>query len=234
MNEKMKKALEAAAEDIRNMPRDEFFKSIFGFTPEEEKAYTQEKFLEELTNLRTFFVNGQYSFEPKYNGEPEATVSKLFWHYINAHARSNYQDTTETFPTYYIELPQYGIRVTQIYGQGTLTIVEDFDYSDVKYIISNATRLKREAVWREKERIKEMLRGKPNLYDEVRFSTEVNGIGIVDTGVVTKVYTKKGVIRYMIDSVHNGTVLVYFEQGEKYPMDMVEVTVYHPDNYDNY
>lgn len=231
MNEKMKKALEAAIEDINNMSDDDFLKSVFGYTPEEEKAYTQEKFLEELAYLRSFFVNGRYSFEPKYNGEPEATVSKLFWNYINKHARSNYEDSTETFPTYYIELPQYGIRVTKMYGQGTLTIVEDFDYRDEKYIIRNATRLKREAVWREQERIKEMLRDKPNLYDEVRFSTEVNGIEIVDTGVITKVYTKKGVIRYLIDSVHNGTVIVHLSGGEKYPLDTVEVIVYHPDNY---
>lgn len=229
----MKKALDAAAEDIRNMPRDEFFKSVFGYTPEEEAAYTAEQFSTELAYLRTFFEDGAYNFEPRYDGKPEPEISKLFWNFISKNARSNYQDPTEVFPTYYIELPQYGIRVTHVYGQGTITIVEDFDYSDPFYMIANATRLKREGAWREQERIKELFRGKPQRLDGVRFSTEVNGIGIVDTGVIERVYHKKGVIRYLIDSVHNGKVIVYYEQGEKYPMDMVEVTVYHPDNYDN-
>lgn len=233
MNEKMKNALNAAAESIRNMPPEEFFKSVFGYTPEEEEAYTEEKFLEELNYLRTFFVNGAYCFEPKYNGEPEATVSKLFWKFISKNARSSYEDTTEVFPTYYDELPKYGIRVTTVHGQGSISIVEEFDYNTVEYIARNATRLKREGAWREQERIKDLLRGKPNYLDEVKFSTTIDGEPVLDTGVIIRVYTKKDTIRYLIDSVEHGQVVVFYD-NEKYPLDVVEVTQYHPNNYDSY
>ncbi|EBS4516484.1 hypothetical protein DQT32_03535 [Salmonella enterica subsp. enterica serovar Braenderup] len=233
MNEKMKKGLEAAAEAIRNMPRDEFFKSVFGFTPEEEDAYTEEKFLEELNYLRTFFVDGAYCFEPKYNGEPEAKVTKLFWNFISKNARSKYEDTTEVFPTYYDELPNYGIRVTTVHGQGSISIVEEFDYNTVEYMARNATRLKREGAWREQERIKELLRDKPNCLDEVKFSTVIDGVEVHDTGVITKVYTKKDVIRYLVDTVNYGEIIIFYE-NEKYPLDKIEVTLYHSDNYDSY
>lgn len=234
MNEKMKKALESALEEIDKMSPDEFFISLYGYTPEQEAAYTEEQFRTELEHLRTFFENGSYTFHPPFEGEVVPELTKLFWNYTRTKARSDYEDPTATFPTYYVELPQFGIRITHVYGQGTLTTVEEFDYRNVEYMIRNATRLKREGAWREQERIKELFRGKPQLLDEVRFSTEVNGIGIVDTGVIERVYHKKGVIRYLIDSVNNGKVVVFYEQGEKYPMDMVEVTVYHPNNYDSY
>lgn len=232
MNEKMKKALEAAAEDIRNMSSEDFLTMMHGYSPAEYAAYTEEKFLEELNYLRTFFVNGSYCFEPKYGDEPEATVSKLFWTYISNNALSSYEDTTKVFHTYYDELPKYGIRVTTIHGQGSITIVEDFDYSNVEYLARNATRLKREGAWREQQRIKDMLHGKPNYLDEVKFSTTINGEPVLDTGVIIRVYTKKGEIRYLIDSVENGQVIVFYD-NEKYPLDVVEVTQYHPDNYDN-
>lgn len=231
MNMKQENVWRKLREEFDNMPAEELFKKIYGYTPEEEAAYTAEHFSTELAYLRTFYEDGAYSFEPRYDGKPEPEISKLFWNFINKNARSNYEDTTETFPTYYVELPKFGIRVTHIYGQGTITVVEDFDYSDPFYMIRNATRLKREEAWREQERIKELFRDKPQLLDEVRFSTEVNGIGIVDTGIIERVYHKKGVIRYLIDSVNNGKVIVFYEQSEKYPMDMVEVTVYHPNNY---
>lgn len=233
MNEKMKNALNAAAESIRNMPPEEFFKSVFGYTQEEEAAYTEEKFLEELNYLRTFFVNGAYCFEPKYNGEPEAKVTKLFWNFISKNARSKYEDTTEVFPTYIDELPKYGIRVTTVHGQGSISIVEEFDYNTVEYMARNATRLKREGAWREQERINELLRDKPNYLDEVKFSTVIDGVEVHDTGVVTKVYTKKDVIRYLVDTVNYGEVIIFYE-NEKYPLDKIEVTLYHPDNYNSY
>lgn len=232
MNKNISNALQAALDSINEISSDEFYNSIYGFSLSEENEYTEEKFIEELNYLRTFFVDGQYCFEPKYNGEPEATVSKLFWNYISKYARSSYEDTNETFPTYYDELPKYGIRVTTIHGQGTINIIEDFDYGDMKYIMSNATRFKREGVWREKERIKNLLRNKPNLYDEVKFSTSINGDPILDTGVIIRVYTKKNTIRYLIDSVDNGEVIVFYN-NDQYPLDVVEVTLYHPDNYDN-
>lgn len=220
-------------EEIDAMSPSDLFKSVFGYTPEEEAAYTEESFLEELNYLKTFFVNGVYKFEQKYDGEPEASVTKLFWNYISKNARSNYEDPHATFTTYYQELPKYGLRITTIHGQGSIKIVEEFDYSTVEYLARNATRLKREGVWREKERIKDLLRGKPNYLDEVKFSTTIDGEPVLDTGVIIRVYTKKDEIRYLIDSVENGEVIVFYN-NEKYPLDAVEVTQYHPDNYDNY
>ena len=233
MNNKLEEILASVEEDIKNMPYAELYKSMYGFTPEEEQAYTHEKFMKELTYLRTFFVDGQYCFEPKYAGEPEAEVSKLFWNFIENNARSKYEDASATFPTYYSELPNYGIRVSYIDGQGTITTVEDFDYTNIEYIAQNASRLKREGVWREQERIKEMLRGKPNYLDEVEFSTVIDGKEVSDSGVIIKVYTKKNVIRYLIDSVNYGNVIVFIN-NDKHPVDTVQVKVYYPDNYDTY
>lgn len=232
-NDKMQGWLDKAIEHMKNTPADELIKQLWGFTPQEEAEYTEEKFIEELNYLRTFFVDGAYCFEPKYGDEPEATVSKLFWNYISKNARSSYEDTSEVFPTYYDELPKYGIRVTTVHGQGSISIVEEFDYNTPEYMIRNASRLKRESAWREQERIKDLLRGKPNYLDEVQFSTTIDGKEIHDTGVITKVYTTKNVIRYRIDSVNHGILIIFYE-NEKYPLDKVEVTLYHPDNYESY
>ncbi|QXO12648.1 hypothetical protein pEaSNUABM49_00407 [Erwinia phage pEa_SNUABM_49] len=232
MHSDMKAALDAALEDIKNMSSDDFFAKLYGYNPEQLQAYTEEVFLVELQYLRSFFVDGAYSFEPSYDNLPVPEITKLFWNYIERNARSTYEDTSTSFPTYYVELPKYGIRVTHIYGQGTVTVVEDFDYSDPMYIAKNITRFKREAAWEHQRKIDELLYGKPKHLDEVRFSTEVNGIGIVDTGIIERVYTKKGVVRYLIDSVNNGKVLVFYDQGEKYPMDAVEIIELHPNNYD--
>lgn len=220
-------------EEIENTPFDDLHKSIYGYTAAEYAAYTEEKFLEELNYLRTFFVDGAYCFEPKYGDEPEATVSKLFWKYISNNARSSYEDTSESFPTYYDELPKYGIRVTTIHGQGSISIVEEFDYNNVEYMARNATRLKREGAWREQQRIEQLLYDKPNYLDEVKFSTVIDGKEVHDTGVITKVYTKKDVIRYRVDTVNYGEIIIFYE-NEKYPLDKIEVTQYHPNNYNSY
>ncbi|SOK58679.1 hypothetical protein [Yersinia phage fHe-Yen9-04] len=231
MNNNLKELLDAALKDIKNMSTDDFFEKMYGYNPEQLKAYTEEVFLVELQYLRSFFVDGAYSFEPSYDNLPVPEITKLFWNYIERNARSTYEDSTEPFPTYYVELPKYGIRLTHIHGQGVITVVEDFDYSDPMYIVKNITRFKREAAWEHQRKIDELLYDKPKQLDEVRFSTEINGIGIVDTGIVERVYTKKGIVRYLIDSVHNGKVLVFHSGGNKYPMDAVEVTVLHPNNY---
>lgn len=233
MNEKKKKALDRALEKIEKMSSDEFFISLYGFTPEQEKTYTEEQFLAELQHLRTFFVDGSYTFHPAYEGEVVPELSNLFWNYINKNARSTYDDPTEVFPTSYVELPRYGIRVTHVYGQGTLTTVEEFDYSTVEYMVRNASRLKREHAWKKQEELKNFMRGKPRHLDEVKFSTMIDGVVIEDTGVIERFYTKKGILRYLIDSVNHGKVIVFYE-NEKYVNDVIEVTILHPDNYDSY
>ncbi|UYE98828.1 hypothetical protein XbC2_403 [Xanthomonas phage XbC2] len=233
MNEKMKKALEAAAEDIAKMSADDFFISLYGYTPAQEKAYTEEQFLVELDHLRTFFENGSYTFHPPFEGEVVPELSKLFWNHISKVARSDYEDTTATFPTYYVELPQFGIRVTHVYGQGTLTTVEEFDYSTPEYMVRNASRLKREYAWKKQEELKKFLKDKPNYLDEVKFSTTIDGTVVEDTGVIERVYTKNGILRYLIDSVNHGKVIVFY-QNENHVNDVIEITVLHPDNYDSY
>lgn len=51
MNEKMKQDLYKACEEL---DKDEFFISLYGFTPEQEKSYIEEHFVAELEHLRTF------------------------------------------------------------------------------------------------------------------------------------------------------------------------------------
>lgn len=77
------------------------------------------------------------------------------------------------------------------------------------------------------------MRGKPRRLDEVQFSTMIDGVVIEDTGVIERFYTKKGILRYLIDSVNHGKVIVFYE-NEKYVNDVIEVTILHPDNYDSY
>lgn len=233
MNEKMKKALDAALESIDKMSPEEFFTSLYGYTPEQEKAYTEEQFLVELEHLRTFFENGSYTFHPPFEGEVVPELSNLFWNYTHKTARSNYDDPTAIFPTSHIELPHFGIRITHVYGQGTLTTVEEFDYSTVEYMVRNASRLKRESAWRKQEELKNFLKDKPNYLDEVQFSTTIDGIVVEDTGVIERVYTKKGILRYLIDSVNHGKVIVFYE-NENHVNDVIEIVILHPDNYDSY
>lgn len=232
-NKSMTDIMKDAISNLEKMSTEEFYSSLYGYTPDEYNAYTEEKFLEELNYLRSFFVNGAYCFEPKYNGEPEATVSKLFWKFISNNATSSYEDPNEIFPTYYDELPKYGIRVTTICGQGSISVVEEFDFKNIEYLAKNATRLKREGAIRESQRIQQLLYDKPKYLDEVKFSTTIDGNCIEDTGIILKVYTKKNNIRYLIDSNNHGNVVVFYE-NEKYPLDTIKVEEYNPYNEEDY
>jgi hypothetical protein len=227
----LSKSLELAQKALDNMSKADLYKSIYGYTIDEERAYTEESFKTELDYLRTFFVDGSYTFHPEDAPHPE--ISNLFWNYAQNNARSDYEDLTATFPTYYIELPNFGIRITSVYGQGTLTTVADFDYSTPEYMVRNASRLKRESAWRKQEELQNFLKDKPNYLDEVKFSTTIDGTVIEDTGVIERVYTSKGILRYLIDSVNHGKVIVFY-QNETHVNDVIEIVVLHPDNYDGY
>jgi hypothetical protein len=230
MNEKKKQQLYKTIKTLNEMTDDEFFMSLYGYTLEQKNAYTVDMFNAELEYLRTFFFEGSYTFYPKYDDEVVPELSKLFWNYAETHARSNFQDTNAEFPTYYIELPQFGIRVKHSYGQVTLTTVEDFDYNTVEYRVRNASRLKREHAWNKNEELKNFMRDKPRRLDEVKFSTMINGVVVEDTGVIERFYTKKGILRYLIDSVNYGKIIVFY-QNEDYINDLIEIVVLHPDNY---
>src|ERR1051326_2302555 len=89
MNNKMKETMQKAIEHINNMSPEEFHLSFYGFTKEQEEAYTDESFAADLEYLKGFMVDGQYYvFEPKYDDLPQPTMSKLFWNYISRNSRS--------------------------------------------------------------------------------------------------------------------------------------------------
>lgn len=230
MNDKLKASLDLALESIENMSSDEFFKTFFGYTKEEESAYTEENFLQELEYLKTFFVDGYYSFEPSYDNLPVPKMSKLFWNYIDNNSRS-YEDHNAVFPTCYVELPKYGILVTHISGQGTITVVENFDYNNVEYIAKNSTRIKREHYENEIREQQELLIDLPNEMDLVSYTTTHNGTEVSGTGVVRKVYIKdkkNKVVNYLIDSdsIEGGIIVTI--NNEKYPNDnIVVIEKYH-------
>lgn len=225
MNEKMRAALDKTLDNIAKMSPDEFHLSFFGFTLEQEEAYDEEAFSKDIEYLKGFMVDGVYVFEPKYDNLPEPEMSKLFWNYISKHSRS-YEGDNEIWPEYIQELPKFGIRISTIHGQGSVTTVEMFDFKSVEYIAKNGLRLKRESFERQKREIEELLKGLPNVLDEVEFETTANGEVVNDTGVVLKVYTKKKTVRYLIDSVNNGNIIV-FVNNDKHPNDKVTVTKKH-------
>ncbi len=90
-----------------------------------------------------------------------------------------------------------------------------------KFKSGNITELKREAAVLHEKKIADLMHGKPMLNDRVRFSTAMNGNVITDTGTVTKVYTKNKCIRYMVESDNSGTLLIYFNSPDKYPLDNI-------------
>lgn len=219
MHPKMKEALARALEEIEKLPIDELYRSFHGYTKEEYEAYGKEQFEAELEHIKLYFENGTYAFEPKYNGEPEAHVSKLFWNYINEHNSFEYSEDSD-WPTTVQELKEYGLRVVHISGQGTISIFEEFDFFDPKYLAANHMRQKRRAMENHLRKIEELMEDKPREFAEVQFTTVIGGEKVVDNGLVEKVYTKKGVVRYLIDSMNHGKVIVFFE-SEKYPNDSV-------------
>lgn len=232
MNEKMRKSLDAALENIKNMSPEEFHMSFYGFTKEQEEAYDEEAFAKDIEYLKGFMVDGVYVFEPKYDNLPEPEISKLFWNYISKNART-YEGDNEYWSEYIKELPKYGIRISTIHGQGSITTFEMFDFTSVEYIAKNGLRLKRESFERQQNAIKELLKGLPNVLDEVEFETTANGEVVNDTGVVLKVYTKKKTVRYLIDSVNNGNIIV-FVNNDKYSNDKITITKKHYDDDDSF
>lgn len=223
MEHRLQESLRLASELIQNMSSEEFHLSFYGFTKEQEAAYTDESFSADLKYLKGFMVDGKYYvFEPKYDGLPEPEMSKLFWHYISQNSRT-YEGDDDTWTEYVQELPKFNLRVSTVHGQGSITTVEFFDYKNVEYIARNATRLKRESYENQKRKIAELLKGLPNELDEVQFETVINGEVVKDTGVIETVYTKRQVVRYLINSSNNGKVIV-FVNNDRYPNDKVTTT----------
>lgn len=222
-NNKLSLSLIEAMKDLNNMSDDDIFRICNGYTPEEEKKYTEELFEKDIVDLKSLIEknNGEYDTDDNIINLPA-----VFWGRLSEKVSYSYQSREGFFPSYFEEFEKYGLKLESISGQGTITKFSFLDIKSEDYIMRKILREKKNKIIEIEKQKNRILKKLPKAGFFIKFCFSENNEKKYDTGVVSDVKiisVESKMIEITIDSIKHGIINLKGTKCELKKINKVEI-----------